>query len=158
MAELELNLGLSPSIQHCFHSSYGPSLCPKMWCGFTEIMQQPTLQTCLLLLVFGWELKNTDTSNKSHLYFYSLMEGFPVNLNYILFQRIVNVKKISTFMPFFLYSSLPQPPSKRLNPWHRWLQLAAVVHHHPDKGGLWGCEHVQHSSRIKRSCLNELMP
>lgn len=91
---LELNSDLHPSIQHCFHSSYSPSLCPRMWWGLIEIMQLLTPQTCWILLVFRWELKNIDSSNKPCLYFYSLMEGLHVNSNHSLFQRILNIKKI----------------------------------------------------------------
>lgn len=42
--------------------------------------------------------------------FYNLVEGLHVNSNSIFFQGILNVKKISKFMPFFplLFTSTPQ--------------------------------------------------
>ena len=110
VAELKLNPALHLSIYCCFHSCCGFSWCSRMGCIFTETMQPPTSQRYQILLIFGWELKH-DSSNESCLYFHNVMEHLHVNSNYILFQRLLNMKKISKFKLFFLYSSpLPPPP------------------------------------------------
>lgn len=85
------------------------SLCAQervcVWGGggcFTETVQLPTSQTCGMCLV----LENWKPLIPAiiHIYVSSLMEGLHVNSSCILFQRILNAKKIQN-SPFFLHAS-----------------------------------------------------